>query len=137
MEARLLKGTQAEFVRGRLEDAADPGFEPIGTSVLILMDQCAEKSSGGVHLPPEKIAQMNVASESGVIVDIGEAAFRYYDDGSKWTGRKPEIGDRVVVERYAGRELLGRDGHTYRMMTYTSVGGREVSPAKISQKPKG
>lgn len=134
MEARILKGSQAEFVRGTLADAKDPGYEPIGTSVLILMDACADKSSGGVLLPPEKIAQMNMAAESGVIVDVGEAAFRYYDDGSKWTGRKPKNGDRVVVERYAGRELLGRDGKTYRMMTYTSVGGMEVAPKSAKKK---
>lgn len=126
MQARILKGAQAEFVRSALADATDPGYEPIGTSVLILTDACSEKSSGGVHLPPEKITQMNLASESGVIVDIGEAAFRHYDDGSKWDGRRPAIGDRVVFERYAGRELLGRDGKTYRMMTYTCVAGIEA-----------
>lgn len=129
----LLKGAQAEFVRCQIADAADPGVEPFGTSVLVLMDQCAEMTTGKVLLPPEKIAQMNIASETGVVVDIGEAAFRYYDDGSKWNGRKPVIGERVFVERYAGREILGRDGRTYRLMTYTCVAGRE-KPVKTRKK---
>lgn len=121
----LLKGTQAEFTRETYTGRNEAGVRPIGTSVLILMDQCADKSSGGVLLPPEKIAQMNMASESGVIVAVGNAAFAYYDDGTKWTDYKPKPGDRVFTERYGGREIMGRDGKTYRMMTYTCVGGIE------------
>jgi len=120
---QLLRGTQAEFNRETYSGRNEAGVRPIGTSVLILMDQCADKSSGGVLLPPEKIAQMNMASESGVIVAVGNAAFAYYDDGSRWTDYKPKPGDRVFTERYGGREI----------MTYTCVGGiEEGQPA-----PKG
>lgn len=132
---RILKGIQAEFERAVYSGRNESGVRPIGTSVLVLMDQCAEASSGGVLLPPEKIGQMNQASESGVIVQVGSAAFAYYDDGSKWTDYKPVPGDRVFTERYGGRELMGQDGKTYRMMTYTCIGGIEDVPdAKPSAK---
>lgn len=143
---RLLRNSQAEFERATFTSKNESGIRPIGTSVLILMDQVATTTSGeagakllaeaGVHtanpgvsigigLEPAMIEKMNTASESGAIAAVGSAAFRYYDDGSKWTDYKPKPGDRVFVERYAGRELLGRDGKTYRMMTYTCIGGIE------------
>jgi hypothetical protein len=92
----------------------------------------------GIGLDPSLIEKMNAASESGVIAQIGDAAFRYYDDGSKWTDYKPQVGDRVFVERYAGREVLGADRRTYRLMTYTCIGGLEEpeEPVKTKAAPK-
>lgn len=122
---RLLKGINAEYGRAEYPGSNTSGVRPLGKSVVILMDSCAETSSGGVMLPPEIIGQMNVASESGVIVACGVEAFSYFDDGTKWTDYKPLPGDRVFVEKYAGREIRGRDGRLYRLMTYTCVGGLE------------
>lgn len=127
-QRRLIQNTQAEFERAVFSGQNESGVRPIGTSVLILMDQCSAKSSGGVHLAPETLSKMNAASESGVIVATGDAAFRYYDDGSKWVDYKPTPGDRVFTERYGGREMLGADGNTYRMMTYTCIAGIEDIP---------
>lgn len=136
---RLLKNTQSEYERAIYSGKNDAGVRPIGTSVLVLMDQCSAKSSGGVMMPEEVLAKMNSASESGIIVAVGDAAFRYYDDGSKWTDYQPKPGDRVFTERYAGRELMGRDGNIYRMMTYTNIGGLEEpevsAAAPTSKKP--
>lgn len=133
---RLLRNSQAEYERATYPGKNTSGVRPIGTSVLVLMDQCSEKSSGGIIIAGEILGKMNMASESGVIVAVGSAAFRYYDDGSKWTDYKPEPGDRVFTERYAGRELLGRDGKVYRMMTYTNIGGiEEPESSSKSNKP--
>ncbi len=134
LEPRIIKGLQAEYLRAEWDGANKSGVRPIGTSVLILMDLCADTSSGAVLLPPELIAKMNNASESGVIAALGEAAFRYYDDGSKWTDYKPQPGDRVFTERYAGREIMGADGRTYRMMTYTCIGGLQGDDAAAIEK---
>lgn len=129
---RLLRNTQAEFERATFSGKNESGVRPIGTSVLILMDQCAAASSGGILMAEETLAKMNNASESGVIAAVGAAAFRYYDDGSKWDDYKPKAGERVFTERYAGRELLGKDGNVYRMMTYTCIGGLEESEPEFS-----
>lgn len=155
---RLIRNSQAEFERATFSGKNESGIRPIGTSVLILMDQVATTTSGeagaailaeagikpasgvalvGIGLEPGMIEKMNAASESGVIAAVGEASFRYYDDGSKWTDYKPKVGDRIFSERYAGRELLGQDGKTYRMMTYTCVGGIEDMPETATKKKKG
>lgn len=136
MDARILKGIQAEYERAEYPGRNESGIKPIGTSVLVLMDQTAEQTSGGVLLPPERLMEMNLASETGVVTDVGSAAFRYYDDGSKWTDYKPAAGDRVFTERYAGRVLQGSDGRVYRMMTYTCIAGIEIPP-KPKRKEKG
>lgn len=133
-EPRILKNIQAEFERATFSGTNESGVKPIGTSVLVLMDQCAEASTGGVLLPSEKISQMSMASESGVIAAVGDAAFAYYDDGRPWNDHRPQPGDRVFVERYAGREILGRDGKTYRLMTYTCVGGIEEPEEQAPKK---
>lgn len=138
LEPRILRGIQAEFTRALYEGFNPSGFRPIGDNVLVLMDQCADHTTGNILLPPEKIEQMNHASESGCIVAIGKAAFSFYGDGSKWDDVKPGPGDRVFTEKYAGRELLGQDGKTYRMMTYTCIAGMEdLQPVvEPSKKPK-
>ena len=148
LEPRIIKGLQADYVRAVWSGKNDSGLRPIGTSVLVLMDQCNTTSSGEagaallkeagiesdrqqvegssgtlVVIPPEIIEKMNHASESGTVVAVGSAAFRYYDDGSTWTDYKPKPGDHVFTERYAGREIRGADGKVYRMMTYTNIGG--------------
>jgi chaperonin GroES len=128
IEPRLLKGVQAEYERATFTGKNESGVRCIGKNVVVLVDQCSDKTSGSVLLPPEIIERMNVASESGVLVALGGEAFSYYDDGTKWTDYKPEAGERVFFERYAGREIRGRDGKTYRLMSYTCIGGLEEEP---------
>ena len=154
LEPRIIKGLQADYVRASWSGKNDSGLRPIGTSVLVLMDQCSTTSSGEagaaileeagieaenkgglVGIPPEIIEKMNHASESGIVVAVGSAAFRYYDDGSAWTDYKPKPGDHVFTERYAGREIRGADGKTYRMMTYTNIGGlHDDAPDPVATK---
>lgn len=157
LEPRIIKGLQADYVKAEWSGKNESGLRPIGTSVLVLMDQCATASSGeagaallkeaGMEaaagnlqtlIPAEIIEKMNHASESGIVVAVGSAAFRYYDDGSTWTDYKPQPGDHVFTERYAGREIRGADGRTYRMMTYTNIGGLHQAPEPVTpaKKPK-
>lgn len=146
LKSRVLRNTQAEYDRAQYTGHNESGVRPIGDSILVLMDSVATTSSGeagatllaeagmaqasggnltGIGLPIEMINQMNLASESGVLVALGAAAFSHYADGRPWSDYKPGPGDRLFVERYAGRQLLGADGRTYRMMTYTCVAGVE------------
>lgn len=122
---RLLKGLQAEYERATFTGTNESGVRCLGKNVLVQMDSCSDQTSGRIFLTPDKVEQMNMASESGVIVALGGEAFAYYDDGTRWTDYKPVAGDRVFVERYAGREIRGRDGRTYRLMAYTCIGGLE------------
>ena len=63
-----------------------------------------------------------MASEQGVIAAVAHGAFRIYEDGHAWVDHRPEPGDRVYYEKYAGRLVLGKDGKTYRLMDYRCIG---------------
>lgn len=128
LKPRLLKGSQADYEMVDWPGKNTSGLVPFGDYVLVRMDQCASTTTGGVTLPEELIERMNLASESGVIYATGDGAFTRYDDGRPWTGAKPEAGDRVCVERYAGIPQRGRDDGAYRIMGYRNVAaGMDVS----------
>jgi chaperonin GroES len=64
-----------------------------------------------------------MASETGVIVELGAAAFQFNDDGNRtWATTRPVPGDRVVVERYAGRVVQGQDKVEYRLVSQRAIG---------------
>lgn len=136
----LYQGSEAEFERAQFSGSNNSGMQPLGKQVLVLMDQTAKKK---LLLPDEYIERMNVGSETGVIIALGASAFARFEDLTPWTDYKPEPGDRIVVEKYAGRQFLGRDGLMYRLMNYGSVAALEIgdvateSKGKAKQKSKG
>ena len=94
------------------------------------MDKCSPTSKGGVSLPEDIVEKMSMAAESGVIVATSPGAFLLNEDMTPWTGEKPKAGDRVYIEKYAGKQVKGRDGETYRIMDYGSVGATYESDAE-------
>lgn len=128
MDARpkLVKTDLAEYVRSE-ESQNNSGYHPIGDRILIKVDESAMMTSGGVHLPDEIVYKQSMAAETGVIVAIGDAAFHWtFDRTREWHGRKPQVGERVYVERYAGRLLKGNDGRMYRVMDDKCVAAIEI-----------
>lgn len=74
-------------------------------------------------MTPDIVGRHTQASEAGVIVAIGPGAFKFNSNGvNEFEGRKPQPGDRVFVERYAGQLMYGADKEVYRMMDDTSIG---------------
>lgn len=122
LQPRLIKGLHAEYVPAKWNGEDTSGVRCVGKTVLVLMDSCAEVTTGGIALPPDMLEKMNMAAESGVLVKCAEGAFLVNEDGTPWTGFKPRAGDRVYIEKYAGRLVKGRDGLTYRLMDYGSIG---------------
>ena len=60
-----------------------------------------------------------------------KGAFLLNEDMSPWTGERPKPGDRVYIEKYAGKLVKGRDGRTYRIMDYGSIGATyEADPGQ-------
>lgn len=94
----------------------------VGKTVLILMDQCDPVSRGGVAFPSDLLERKNMQSESGILIVAAAGAFLLNEDGTPWSGEKPKPGDRVYVDKYAGKVVKGRDGKTYRLMDYGSIG---------------
>jgi co-chaperonin GroES (HSP10) len=101
----------------------ESGASPIGDYVLVMPDLAADKSSGGVFIDPVTVDRHTLASETGIIVALGDQAFAWNADRSRrWEGEKPEPGQRVYYTRYAGQVVHGDDGRTYRCMEDKCIG---------------
>ncbi len=122
MEPRLIKGIQAEYIPAQWSGKDSSGVRVVGKCVLVLTDECSSKTSGGIELPDDMIERMSMAAESGVLVSVSPGAFLLNEDMTPWTGPKPQAGDRVYIEKYAGKQIKGRDGKMYRIMDYSSIG---------------
>lgn len=121
---------QAAYVVATFEDENTSGLEVFGKNILVLVDECANASSGGILLPDAKIEQMTEASVTGCIYALGGEAFRMFDDGTRWSGDKPEVGDRIYFEKYAGIKCRGVDGGFYRVMDFRAVAAKIMPGAE-------
>jgi co-chaperonin GroES (HSP10) len=132
MQPKLIKTRMAEYVPAQYCGRNESGYHPIGEKVLVLTDQCADTSSGGVDLPPEVVERMTSAAEMGVIVELGASAFNWMADRShRWEGPKPNVGQRVFIERYSGQLCLGKDGQVYRILDDKNIGATMEAPSPI------
>jgi len=122
MQPHLIKGIHADYIPAKWSGTDTSGIRVVGKTVLVLMDQCSPKTTGGVELPQDLIEKMSMAAESGVLVAVSHGAFLLNEDMTPWIGDKPKPGDRVYIEKYAGKLVKGRDGETYRIMDYGSIG---------------
>ena len=107
---------------GKFEEAIYPGgntsgYNPIGEFVLVLYDKAPEKTAGGIFLTDSTKESNSEASEAGVIIALGDDAFKWnYDRSRPFNGKRPETGGRICFERYAGSVIHGKDGVKYRLM---------------------
>lgn len=123
MEAKLLKTTQAEYLISEYSGKNESGYRPIGDRVLVLPDVAAEKTSGNVFIPGTVQESQSYAAETGVLVELGEAAFLWNSDRTrKFEGSRPKPGERVFFDRYSGGVIKGKDGRTYRFMDDKAIG---------------
>ena len=112
----------------------ESGFNPEGDRVLVLPDQCAAQSSGGILLPEEVIERISMAAETGVLVAMGPEAFYWNADRTRpRQSAPPAVGSRVYFERYSGGLLHGKDGRIYRVCDDKSIGAVEL-PATAETK---
>lgn len=118
---RFIKGLNADFVPATWPGQNDSGLAPYGHYVLVKMDQCAATSAGGIMLTDEMKDRMDEAAETGCIYALGGAAFNFFENGRAWTGPKPEAGDRVYIEKYAGVKARGQDGSLFRIMAENCI----------------
>lgn len=124
MQPKLLKTTLAEYTPATYNGKNESGWKPVGDRVIVLPDEASDKSSGGVFIDPRTVERGTMAAESGVIVAVGDSAFLWNQDRSRaYEGYKPQPGDRVTFERYAGQLQLGDDRKHYRIMEDRCIGG--------------
>jgi chaperonin GroES len=119
---KLVQGIQAEYVPAQWDGKDTSGVRVVGKTVLVLTDEVAEIRDSGIQLPIDYRERMNASCETGVLVAISPGAFLLNEDMTPWSGYRPQPGDRVYIEKYAGKQVKGRDGETYRIMDYGSIG---------------
>lgn len=119
---KLVQGIHAEYVPAQWGGKDTSGVRVVGKTVLVLMDEVGEVRDSGIELPIDYRERMNASCETGVLVSVSPGAFLLNEDMTPWSGEKPKPGDRVYVEKYAGKQVKGRDGKMYRIMDYGSIG---------------
>ena len=88
------------------------GIKPVEYKVLVLPEKVKEKSKGGIIIPENAKDKRKYAMTKGKLIAVSPKAFTDPD----WL-ECPEVGNRVMYDRYAGGELVvGDDGEEYRLM---------------------
>lgn len=118
----VVQNLNAEFIPAKWSGVDTSGIRVVGKCVLVLMDECAPVTSGGIHLTPDAIEKLSAGGETGLLVAVSPGAFLLNEDMTPWSGEKPKPGDRVYIEKYAGKMVRGTDGRKYRLMDYGSIG---------------
>ena len=93
------------------------GIIPTGGHLLVLPDKVEEKTEGGIYLPDTTKDKEQAAATTGVIVAVGQSAWKDLDDGYPWAYE----GDRVTYGRYAGVTLTGKDGIDYVLLNDNDI----------------
>jgi chaperonin GroES len=118
----MVQNLNAEFVPSDWSGVDTSGIRVVGKCVLVLVDECAPVTSGGIHLTPDMIEKFSAGCETGRLVAVSAGAFLLNEDMTPWSGLKPRPGDRVYIEKYAGKMIRGSDGKRYRIMDYSCIG---------------
>lgn len=124
MRERVLATDVASYEEAELTDYTAHGFKPVSDQIVVWRDVSARTAGkkGLIHLPDQAIETMNLATQSGILVAKGEGAFVWTSDRMReYVGFKPEIGDRVIFPRYAGKIHMGNDGRNYLFMDDKAV----------------
>lgn len=128
MQPRLMKTELATFEAREWTGENRSGWAPVGDQVMVLPDVAAAKI-GSVYIPDQQVDRQSLASETGILVAIGDGAFVWNADRTRpWAGTKPVPGQRVCFGRYSGQLVKGADGLSYRMMSDSCIGGVEATP---------
>ena len=142
LEPRMVARMQGDFIIAPWAGSNTSGIVPIGKNVLVRMDCYVPtliKNPFGADIVAldTQVERMNLGAESGTIYAIGDQAFRHNNDGTLNNGMKPVEGDRVYCEKYAGKEIMGDDGHKYRLMDNSCIGGLYRGAHALIRQPEG
>lgn len=89
----------------------DSGIYPVGVSVLVLPDPVEQTTESGIVLSThEQHGREEMGQTDGIVIAIAENA--YFDENKP----RCEVGDRVIMAKYAGMVRIGLDGLTYRLI---------------------
>lgn len=123
MQPKLMKTGIAEYIPGTFTGQNESGWTPVGDRILVLTDQIPSRSSGGIMYTDDYKEHASQAAETGILVAVGDGAFVWNADRTRpFSGRKPQPGDYVQINRYSGQTIMGNDGQLYRLMDENCLG---------------
>lgn len=123
LEPKVMRKRQKQTLPAIWQGKNTSGCEPIGDKILIKPDIYLSQTESGIHITDEFVERMQLATQSGVIVAVGDDAFTWSADRMRpFGGYKPKVGDRVYYERYAGAEVEGDDNQQYRLIEDRQIG---------------
>ncbi len=95
-----------EYIEAKLGDDLE-GIDVLYSEVLLATFILPEKTAGGIIRPDENIRQDVFQGKIGLILKMGETAYKYMNDYSQfpYEGVKPQIGDYVMCHASDPREL--------------------------------
>jgi chaperonin GroES len=108
----------------------DSGLEPVEYNVVVKMDAVAEKTAGGIFLPPAAKDKDELATDEGTLVAVSPHAFTYVEDWPE--GSMPRPGDRVMFAQYAGR-IHEFQGRKYRVLKDKDIIAVIAQPKAVAQ----
>lgn len=115
---KIIKRGIYEYGLVQWDGENNSGIAPIDDSVLVLVDVALAKTLGGVDIDPNTVSKQQMMCDTGVVVAMGGGAFVWSSDRTRtFGGDRPLVGDRIIFERYAGRDAPGNDEGYYRIMT--------------------
>ena len=88
------------------------GIIPTGAHILVKPDTVEETTAGGLYIPHDTRDKDQQAATSGLLIAVGQGAWRDLDDGSPWA----KVGDHITYGRYAGVVITGNDGVDYTLL---------------------
>jgi len=124
MQPKVLPLQKLGYLPATYSGKNEAGCTPLGDRVLILPDAAMSSTVGGIKLTEDFQQRAQLSATSGVVIELGDDAFKWNFDRSRpWAGYRPKPGDRVHFDKYSGKEIVGTDGNTYRLLDDKSIGG--------------
>jgi co-chaperonin GroES (HSP10) len=99
---------------------------PAGYRVLVKPDSVEQVSPSGIITKIGSTDREQDANICGILVDVGQTAWKAYDDGQPWA----QVGDRVLFAMHAGYSLKV-NGVMYRMMNDQDITGFIRNTAEV------
>lgn len=90
------------------------GIKPLDVRVLVFPDPVEEVTKGGIILPGTAVEKDKYATVKATLVAAGVNAFA--EARANPAFEVPQPGARVMIAKYGGVLITGKDGADYRIM---------------------
>jgi len=123
---RRIKQVEKKSRKKPLEEMSLP--KPTGWRILVLPYKAKEKTKGGIILSDKTVTESQIATNCGLVLDIGPDAYNDKDKfpNGPWCKKK----DWVLFARYAGSRIY-IDGGEIRVLNDDEILGTIEDPEDI------